>query len=95
MNPEVEQLKKEVENLRQILESLNASATIPFKVHKAFENRFQILRFPVLAQSVKTALESAPYATISDPAGGATIDSQARTAINTLIDRLQSLGLIS
>ena len=34
-------------------------------------------------------------ATISDPSGGATIDTQARTAINTLIDRLQELGLIA
>ena len=34
-------------------------------------------------------------ATISDPSGGATIDSQARTAINALIDRLQELGLMA
>lgn len=34
-------------------------------------------------------------ATISDPTGGATIDSQARTAINTIIDRLQAHGLIA
>lgn len=32
--------------------------------------------------------------TIADPAGGATIDGPARTAINALIDRLQELGLI-
>lgn len=34
-------------------------------------------------------------ATISDPSGGTTVDSQARTAINALIDRLQELGLIA
>lgn len=34
-------------------------------------------------------------ATISDPSGGATIDSQARTAINTIIDRLQEIGLLA
>lgn len=34
-------------------------------------------------------------ATISDPSGGATIDAEARTAINTLIDRLQAFGLIA
>lgn len=33
--------------------------------------------------------------TISDPAGGGTVDTQARTAINTIIDRLQELGLIA
>lgn len=34
-------------------------------------------------------------ATISDPSGGATVDSEARTAINTIIDRLQAHGLIA
>ena len=34
-------------------------------------------------------------ATISDPAGGATVDSQARTAVSSLIARLKSLGLIA
>lgn len=33
--------------------------------------------------------------TIADPAGGATVDAEARTAINTIIDRLQAFGLIS
>ena len=34
-------------------------------------------------------------ATISDPSGGGTVDTQARTAINALIDRLQELDLIA
>lgn len=34
-------------------------------------------------------------ATVSDPSGGVTVDSQARTAINAIIDRLQELGLIA
>jgi len=34
-------------------------------------------------------------ATISDPSGGATVDAEARTAINTIIDRLQAIGLIA
>ena len=34
-------------------------------------------------------------ATITDPTGGGTIDTEARTAINTIIDRLQELGLIA
>ena len=33
--------------------------------------------------------------TISDPTGGGTIDTQARSAVNALIDRLQELGLIA
>lgn len=34
-------------------------------------------------------------ATISDPTGGGTVDSEARTAIDSLIDRLQAHGLIA
>lgn len=37
----------------------------------------------------------AQQATITDPTGGATVDTQSRTAINALIDRLQALGLIA
>ena len=45
--------------------------------------------------SAPTELQNAPLTTISDPTGGSTIDAEARTAIDTIIDRLQSLGLIS
>lgn len=34
-------------------------------------------------------------ATVADPSGGATVDSQARTAIIAVIDRLQELDLIA
>lgn len=34
-------------------------------------------------------------ATVSDPSGGGTIDTEARTAIVALIDRLQELGLVA
>jgi hypothetical protein len=37
----------------------------------------------------------AQQATISDPSGGGTVDTNARTAINTIIDRLQAFGLIA
>lgn len=33
--------------------------------------------------------------TVSDPSGGVTVDSQARTAIIAVIDRLQELGLVA
>ena len=33
--------------------------------------------------------------TVTDPTGGGTVDAEARTAINALIDRLQELGLIA
>jgi hypothetical protein len=34
-------------------------------------------------------------ATVTDPAGGGTVDTEARTAVNAIIDRLQELGLIA
>lgn len=34
-------------------------------------------------------------ATVSDPSGGVTVDTEARNAIGAVIDRLQELGLIS
>jgi hypothetical protein len=34
-------------------------------------------------------------ATVADPAGGGTVDAEARTAVNAIIDRLQELGLIA
>lgn len=37
----------------------------------------------------------AKQAAISTPSGGATVDAQARTAINTIITTLSSLGLTS
>ena len=36
----------------------------------------------------------APAAAITDPTGGATVDSQARTAINTIIDALWAAGIV-
>jgi hypothetical protein len=40
------------------------------------------------------APSGAPGAAISGPVGGATIDSEARVVLNTLLDRMRSLGLI-
>lgn len=35
-----------------------------------------------------------PSATISDPSGGMVVDSEARTAINAILDLLQNQGLM-
>lgn len=39
-------------------------------------------------------LEGVPRASITAPSGGSTVDSQARTAINSIISTLEALGLI-
>lgn len=46
-------------------------------------------------QVLGTKVVGARGATISDPTGGTVQDSEARTAINTIIDRLQAHGLIA
>lgn len=39
-------------------------------------------------------LENAPLSSVAEPTGGSTVDSEARTAISTIITRLEDLGLI-
>lgn len=39
--------------------------------------------------------ERAKQPTVADPTGGVVVDIEARTAINTIIDRLQALELIN
>jgi len=41
------------------------------------------------------ATPSAQQAAVADAAGGATVDSEARTALNALLARLRTLGLIA
>ena len=40
------------------------------------------------------AASGAPGAAVSGPAGGAVIDSEARAVLNSILDRMRSLGLI-
>lgn len=85
-----EELKIQIDTLTERLNKLESSSTIPFNVEQAFRDR---LRDLVL--DVPSALADAPLSSITSPTGGVTIDSQARTAIDTIITRLESLGLVN
>lgn len=41
----------------------------------------------------KDALARCPQPAITKPTGGGTVDSQARTAINDIIDKLKTIGI--
>ncbi len=84
---ENEDLKLRVAELENFVESLKSSTTIPFDVDGAFRKR--------LSDLVPEGLSNAPLTSVASPAGGATIDSQARSAVDSLITRLEGLGLIN
>ena len=84
MTPEQEAKLNEI---YEFMQNLKNTTTIPLEVDAAFRDR--------LASNIQLpqGLENAPLAAISAPSGGATQDSEARSAINTIRSRLTSLGL--
>ena len=85
MTPEEKQQLNELMNFMQALKN---SASIPYDVDSAFRTRLSDL-----SANAPAGLANAPLTAITAPSGGVTIDSQARTAINTIITDLQTLGL--
>lgn len=95
MSPE--ETRQKIEAIEAEIKNLKAASTIPKEVDAAFRGRFDIdslLDQQELEAILPTGLLGAPLGAITAPTGGATIDSQARTAINSLITRLEDLGLI-
>lgn len=91
MTPEERQ---QLQELYEFMQSMQNGATITHAVDSSIRDRF-INEDAVEQIGLPKGLLDSPLTTISDPSGGATVDAQARTAINTIIDRLQALGLIS
>lgn len=87
MSPEEQKRFQEMEG---IINSLFTAASFPFDVEKALR-----IRLKDLSSVYPSGLLNAPLGAITAPTGGATIDSQARTTITTIISRLQTLGLTS
>ena len=84
------ELEKKVNNLTNLLSSIlqNSTATkIYFKNQVQFDPQSLIGFYGVTPVKRPGAIAS--------PSGGATVDSQSRTAIDSIRTTLQSLGLIS
>lgn len=84
MNPEILKLQEQVTKLTERLDAFNSNTTIPFDVGEAFKARVNVGN-----------LSAAPLASVTEATGGVTQDAQARAAVNSLITRLEDLGLIS
>lgn len=83
MTPENQQ---KIDELYEFMQNLKADSRIPFDVAEAFKLRVGL--------DVPEGLTNAPVAAVSNPSGGATIDSQARAAIVSVIAALQTTGLM-
>lgn len=89
MNPEIKKLQDEIADLKRKVDALGNIATIPYTVEHAFRHRLDIEAL----SDVPAGLSNAPLGAIGAPTGGVTVDSEARTAINTIRSRLTTLGL--
>lgn len=85
---ELELLKQQVIELTRKVNSLESFETISYEVDSAFRTRLAAVL------SLPDGFEDAPLTSVTSPSGGATIDTQARSAIDTIITRLEDLGLI-
>ncbi len=90
----MQNLQEQIDELKREIQTLKAAASIPYEVEQAFRARFDLQRLDDIPV-VPAQLENAPINSIESPTGGVTIDTESRTAINTVITRLESLGLIN
>lgn len=91
MPTEIEQIKEEMKKLQEQVKSLTAEASIPYDVAEAFRERLRI-RYIL---DLPSEFSSLPLSAVTAPIGGVTQDAEARTAINTIITRLENAGIVS
>lgn len=83
-------LENRITKLEKQMADLGSFTTIPFNIDGAFRERLGLAvlnRFP-------EALQNAPLTAITAPTGGMTTDSEARTAINSIITALETVGIL-
>ena len=88
-----EEERQKLDEIYEFMQMLKNSSSIPYDVDVALRDRLFDL-VTVLSLGLPSGLTGAPLGSITAPSGGATVDSQARTAINTIITRLEVLGLV-
>jgi len=99
MNEELLALQKQIEDLQDKLNHLTdvyyrtnfIDKTVHTKPVYFKDNVYLPAKTAFFASNTPVAKQAA----ITAPAGGATVDTQARTAIGTIITTLQTLGLTS
>lgn len=79
------QEKKMLEEVHAFMQSMKNYGSLPYDVDQAMKRR---LDPHYLAQG------DMPLAAVTAPSGGMTVDSEARTAINSVITRLESAGIL-
>lgn len=91
MNP---QEKQQLQNLQNEVNTLKQKVS---RLEDLFYRINQIDKFelnkPLVIKKFKIPVDQLDA--ITSPTGGGTVDTQARAAVDSLIDRLQEIGLIS
>lgn len=85
---------RQLDELTKFMKALKSSTTIPYDVDGAFRKRF-ITDIDLSTFGIPNGITNAPRSAVTAPIGGATEDAEARTAINSVISRLEELGLIT
>lgn len=85
-----DQMKATVDELQGKVDAIYSASNIPYEVEQAIRTRFELERL----ETIPAGLRLAPLASITAPSGGLTVDSEARTAINLIITRMESLEFV-
>lgn len=81
----LQEMERKLEEVYAFMRNMRRESSIPFEVDGAIKRRLDT-RYLLKLQ--------APLAAITAPSGGATVDSAARTAINSIITRMEDLKFI-